>query len=272
MSADEIKTFFSTYSDIFTNEQSKIDFLNFGFQDQQNALFYSEVAAINNAYSAEGLEDYKQNIINAQSAIEDLKNQYIQKQAQLLNLMGSDADTEEVRNEIDKYAALINSYDIQIDAYADQLKHSAEYFQSLGETERQNLIASQLSGIDNLDDLDTTLGKITSAGLDIPINQLADALTNVAEKYKNTTVEIQNYHDAVLNGNTESILAAEDALRAATRIGEAAEKYGLSAESLEIQAKQIKAANKEMEILILGEKLQKQQIINHKNMLILQQK
>lgn len=67
----------------------------------------------------------------------------------------------------------------------------------------------------------------------------SSALIGIASQYDNTKQEIEDYQEALENGNTKQIKAAEDALTASTMIGEAAKKYSLTAEDVETQAKLI---------------------------------
>ena len=112
----------------------------------------------------------------------------------------------------------------------------------------QRIADSSILAATNLNDLDAAIYQAVQNSAELNQSVISSALISIAEKYSNASVEVQNYKDAVASLDTEQIALAEDALRAATRIGEAAEKYGLSAESLEIQAAQIRATNKEMDL------------------------
>lgn len=72
----------------------------------------------------------------------------------------------------------------------------------------------------------------------------SSALISLASSYDNTTQEIKEYQEALKSGDTDTVKAAEDALTAATLIGEAAAKYGINANDTETQANLIAVAYK----------------------------
>ncbi|MBO7078994.1 MAG: phage tail tape measure protein [Bacilli bacterium] len=108
------------------------------------------------------------------------------------------------------------------------------------DTIKQNAEA-YLSTATSVAELDALDAQLRAQGIDAA-NEYAEALIGLAGQYENTAEEIEKYQLALQSGNAEQIEAAQDALKAATKLGEAAEKYDLNARSLEAQAKEIAEA------------------------------
>lgn len=114
------------------------------------------------------------------------------------------------------------------------------------ETIRQNSEAL-LSTATSLEELDGLVAQVAEASGGI-VYGYSEALINLASQYDNCTNEIEDYQKALSSGNTETIAAAEESLRAATTIGELAEKYDLVAEDVETQARLLQATRKELNL------------------------
>ena len=140
------------------------------------------------------------------------------------------------------------------DSYADGLEairaYQGQEFVSDGQiTEAITAMTNAaVTGVQSLDELDTTLNEIAQAKQDVDYNVIATALMNLASQYENCTAEVEKYQIAMHSGNIEALKVAEDQLRASILLGEAAKKYGLDANVLESQARSIQALNDDMEL------------------------
>lgn len=114
------------------------------------------------------------------------------------------------------------------------------------ETIRQNSEAL-LSTATSLEELDGLVTQVNEASGGV-VYGYSEALINLASQYDNCTNEVEDYQKALSSGNKETIVAAEDSLRAATTIGELAEKYNLVAEDVETQARLLQENRKELNL------------------------
>lgn len=118
--------------------------------------------------------------------------------------------------------------------------------------------SAYLATAESVYELDMLYQQLSQEMGDMGVNSSVynEALINMASNYDNTTAEIEQLRDAMASvefdsaGNLtkasqEALDAAQDALKAATLIGEASEKYGLDARSVEVQAKALAKAYKE---------------------------
>lgn len=117
---------------------------------------------------------------------------------------------------------------------------------SNNETLRQNseALLSTATSVSELDGL-TSQAMESSGGV---AYGYSEALIGLASQYDNCSQEIEDYQKALASGNAEAIAAADNALRAATVIGELAEKYNLSADDIETQAELLKDNRKELNL------------------------
>ena len=148
------------------------------------------------------------------------------------------AEAREHYNQIGEFTA----EDLQlINELMQENKISAEDYENMMkqtmETMQQNAEA-YLSTATSVSELDALDAQLKAEGINASI-EYSEALIGLAGQYENTAEEIEKYQLALQSGNEEQITAAEDALKAATKLGEAAEKYDLNARSLEAQAKEI---------------------------------
>lgn len=149
--------------------------------------------------------------------------------------------------EIAKYAAQAAA---AMDADSDAITANGELM-----TQMQSAYLATAESVYELDMLYQQLGQeMGEFGVESSVYN--EALINMASNYDNTTAEIEQMRQAMAavefdsdnnltKASQEALDAAQDALKAATLIGEASEKYDLDARSVEVQAKALAKAYKE---------------------------
>ena len=210
----------------------------------------AEVIAAIVGISTERLSELATTDIN--SLTEEQKQAYYQEVGNLYQAIAE--NQEQLEQYQESFTQGLIELGTSYDSYADGLEvirayQGQEFVSDEQITEAITAMTNAaVTGVQSLDELDTTLNEIAQAKQDVDYNVIATALMNLASQYENCTAEVEKYQIAMHSGNIEALKAAEDQLRASILLGEAAEKYGLDANVLESQARSIQALNNDMEL------------------------
>ena len=210
----------------------------------------TEVIAAIAGISTERLSELATTDIN--SLTEEQKQAYYQEVGNLYQAIAE--NQEQLEQYQESFTQGLIELGTSYDSYADGLEairayQGQEFVSDEQITEAITAMTNAaVTGVQSLDELDTTLNEIAQAKQNVDYNVIATALMNLASQYENCTAEVEKYQIAMHSGNIEALKAAEDQLRASILLGEAAKKYGLDANVLESQARSIQALNDDMEL------------------------
>ena len=210
----------------------------------------TEVIAAIAGISTERLSELATTDIN--SLTEEQKQAYYQEVGNLYQAIAE--NQEQLEQYQESFTQGLIELGTSYDSYADGLEairayQGQEFVSDEQITEAITAMTNAaVTGVQSLDELDTTLNEIAQAKQNVDYNVIATVLMNLASQYENCTAEVEKYQIAMHSGNIEALKAAEDQLRASILLGEAAKKYGLDANVLESQARSIQALNDDMEL------------------------
>lgn len=105
-------------------------------------------------------------------------------------------------------------------------------------TRLAELVEQNLASAASLEELRAVAADAASRGA-LDYNAYAENLARLGEQYDNCTVELEEYQQALLSGDSAQIQAAESALELAIEIGELASKFDLDAQETENYAKRL---------------------------------
>lgn len=170
----------------------------------------------------------------------------------------------ESQNNQEIYASTAETFD-QLQKYKDQSNDGTGFKLSEEAIKKQAEVikTSMLESAKTLNELDAAIQESeafgSKNGMKVSSEEQSKALLGLAEQYKNTGKEVEEYNKVLLNLQTDSstetglteasqqnLADVTDKLRASILAGEAASKYSLNADTIEAQAKAIKKVNSDL--------------------------